>query len=113
MAQVLTEIAASGQGSFLSVLKSLGPLRSGGLISFEGPGVSLALDFPNRGAATLELLDRLDRIVMQAGGKIYPAKDGRMSATAFQSGYPQWRQLEAQRDPLFSSSFWRRVTHER
>lgn len=113
MAQVLSEIAASGQGSFLSVLKSLGPLRSGGLVSFEGPGVSLALDFPNRGTATLELLGRLDRIVIDAGGKIYPAKDGRMSAAAFQSGYPRWRELKGQRDPLFSSSFWRRVTHER
>lgn len=105
--------ALGGQGSFLAVLKSLGPLRSGGLVSFDGPGLSLALDFPNRGAATLELLERLDRIVMEAGGRIYPAKDARMSPAAFKSGYPRWRELEACRDPLFSSSFWRRVTDER
>jgi hypothetical protein len=112
MAEVLRTVAASGQGSFLSVLKGMGPLKSGGLISFEGPGVSLALDFPNRGASTLDLLERLDQIVVAAGGRIYPAKDGRMSPTTFQSGYPRWRDLEALRDPLFSSSFWRRVTHD-
>ena len=105
--------ALGGEGSFLAVLKSLGPLRSGGPVSFEGPGLSLALDFPNRGSATLELLDRLDRIVMDAGGRIYPAKDARMSPAAFKSGYPRWGELEACRDPLFSSSFWRRVTDDR
>lgn len=105
--------ASGGEGSFLAVLKSLGPLRSGGLVSFEGPGLSLALDFPNRGADTLELLDRLDRIVMEAGGRVYPAKDARMSPAAFKSGYRRWGELEARRDPLFSSSFWRRVTDDR
>ena len=112
MAEALRTLSAAGQGSFLAVLKSLGPLRSGGLISFEGPGASLALDFPNRGEATLNLLERLDSIVVAAGGKVYPAKDGRMSAATFRAGYPRWRELEALRDPLFSSRFWRRVTHD-
>lgn len=110
VAEVLHTIAASGQGSFLAVLKTLGPAQSGGLVSFHGPGTSLALDFPNRGAATLALLDRLDQIVVAAGGRVYPAKDGRMSAAVFQAGYPRWPELERQRDPLFSSGFWRRVT---
>ena len=112
VAEALRTLSAAGQGSFLAVLKSLGPLRSGGLVSFEGPGASLALDFPNRGEATLKLLERLDHIVVTAGGKVYPAKDGRMSAATFRAGYPRWRELEALRDPLFSSRFWRRVTHD-
>ena len=112
MTQALNLLAKSGQGSFLAVLKSLGPLRSGGLVSFEGPGLSLALDFPNRGEETLRLLAQLDEIVVEAGGRIYPAKDARMSPKAFKSGYPQWRELEARRDPLFSSGFWRRVTDD-
>jgi L-gulonolactone oxidase len=103
-------IAAAGQGSFLAVLKSLGERDSGGLISFPRPGASLALDFPNRGQSTLELLARLDAIVQDAGGRIYPAKDGRMSAAQFRAGYPRWPKLEAARDPLFQSAFWRRVT---
>lgn len=110
VAEALRAIAASGQGSFLAVLKIMGPLRSGGFVSFQGPGASLALDFPNRGAETLSLLTRLDDIVTAAGGRIYPAKDGRMSARAFQTGYPRWVELEQLRDPLFSSDFWRRVT---
>jgi L-gulonolactone oxidase len=81
-------------------------------VSFEGPGASLALDFPNRGETTLKLLDRIDQIVVAAGGKIYPAKDGRMSPATYQAGYPRWRELESLRDPLFSSRFWRRVTHD-
>ena len=108
--EALTVIAASGQGSFLAVLKGLGARSSGGLIAFPRPGVSLALDFPNRGAATLALLARLDAIVADAGGRIYPAKDGRIDAAHFQAGYPRWAELEALRDPLFQSAFWRRVT---
>jgi L-gulonolactone oxidase len=108
--EMLEVIAASGQGSFLAVLKSMGVKDSGGLISFPRPGASLALDFPNRGRRTLDLLERLDRIVIGAGGRIYPAKDGRMSAETFRAGYPRWQALEAQRDPLFQSAFWRRVT---
>lgn len=109
---MLGVIAASGQGSFLAVLKSMGARDSGGLVSFPTPGASLALDFPNRGRRTLDLLERLDRIVMGAGGRIYPAKDGRMSAETFRAGYPRWPALEALRDPLFQSAFWRRVTHD-
>jgi FAD/FMN-containing dehydrogenase len=112
MAEALTLLSNSGQGSFLAVLKSLGPLRSGGLTSFEGPGLSLALDFPNRGEGTLRLLAQLDEIVVRAGGRVYPAKDARMSPATFKSGYPRWRELEARRDPLFSSGFWRRVTDD-
>lgn len=108
--EMLGVIAASGQGSFLAVLKSMGDQDSGGLISFPRLGASLALDFPNRGQRTLDLLERLDRIVMSAGGRIYPAKDGRMSAETFRAGYPRWQALEVLRDPLFQSAFWRRVT---
>jgi FAD/FMN-containing dehydrogenase len=110
LSHMLRVIAAAGQGSFLAVLKSLGPADSGGLISFPRAGVSLALDFPNRGPHTLALLETLDQIVVQAGGRLYPAKDGRMSAETFREGYPRWRELEARRDPLFQSAFWRRVS---
>jgi FAD/FMN-containing dehydrogenase len=108
--RVLAGIAASGQGSFLGVLKTFGAVKSPGLLSFPQPGVTLALDFSNQGAATFALLNELDRIVLDAGGRIYPAKDARMSANAFQSRYPEWRQFSEKIDLKFSSSFWRRVT---
>jgi hypothetical protein len=70
----------------------------------------LALDFPNRGPPTLQLLEMLDTITRAAGGAVYPAKDARMSARSFQQYFPAWKQFEDYIDPKFSSSFWRRVT---
>jgi len=108
--EIFQVIAASGMGSFLAVLKMFGDLPSPGMLSFPRKGVTLALDFPNQGARTLELLERLDDIVRAEGGRLYPAKDARMSARNFQHFYPQWREFAAYVDPRFSSSFWRRVT---
>jgi len=87
----------------------MGPLPSPGLLSFPMEGTTLALDFPNRGSATLELLARLDRIVLEAGGRLYPAKDGRMPVDVFRAGYPNWQRFADHVDPAFSSAFWRRV----
>lgn len=107
--EMLATIAASGQGSFLAVLKSLGAQSSPGLLSFPMAGTTLALDFPNRGDATLQLFERLDAIVLAAGGRLYPAKDARMPAAMFRSGYPRWQEFLSYVDPKFSSGFWRRV----
>jgi len=107
---MLRRISGSGLGSFLAVLKKFGDIPSPGLMSFPRPGVTLALDFPNTGANTLRLLEELDAITRAAGGAVYPAKDARMSAAAFQQYFPRWQQLHRFIDPKFSSSFWRRVT---
>jgi L-gulonolactone oxidase len=107
--ELLDAVAASGDGSFLAVLKLFGPARSPGLLSFPREGVTLALDFANRGEATLKLLSRLDAIVSAVGGRLYPAKDGRMPGEMFRSGYPQLERFAASIDPALSSSFWRRV----
>jgi FAD/FMN-containing dehydrogenase len=106
---LLERIAASGQGSFLAVLKLFGALESPGCLSFPLPGVTLALDFPNRGARLARLFAELDAIVTAAGGRLYPAKDARMPADLFRSGYPGWQDFARFVDPRFSSSFWRRV----
>jgi L-gulonolactone oxidase len=49
---------------------------------------------------------------MNAGGRLYPAKDATMSGEVFRAGYPRWRELEARRDSALMSDFWRRVTRE-
>jgi L-gulonolactone oxidase len=106
---LLGEIVASGEASFLAVLKTFGGLPSPGLLSFPREGATLALDFPNRGSSTLQLMERLDAIVRDAAGALYPAKDGRMSADMFRSGYPNWERFRPHIDPAFESDFWRRV----
>ena len=106
---LLDAITASGEASFLSVLKVFGDRPSPGLLSFPRPGVTLALDFPMRGERTLALLERLDAIVMEAGGAIYPAKDARMSGETFRRSFPRLAEFLPHIDPAFSSSFWRRV----
>jgi FAD/FMN-containing dehydrogenase len=108
--EILRRIGSSHQGSFLVILKKFGKLSSPGLMSFPREGLTLALDFPNRGQTTLDLLEELDGLVQQAGGCVYPAKDARMSAASFQLYYPQWKEFLRTIDPQFSSSFWRRVT---
>jgi FAD/FMN-containing dehydrogenase len=109
MPLLLDAIARSGQGSFLAVLKRCGDVPSPGLLSFPGPGTTLALDFPQSDELTAGLFPRLDAIVREAGGRLYPAKDAHMSGEDFRYGYPEWRQLEQLRDPLLNSRFWQRV----
>ncbi len=107
--QLLQVIAASGMGSFLAVLKQFGAVPSRGLLSFPMPGTTLALDFPNQGPALHRLFAALDQIVLAHGGRLYPAKDGRMPAHVFQAGYPAWRDFLPFVDPRLSSGLWRRV----
>jgi FAD/FMN-containing dehydrogenase len=110
MTEIIGRIRRSGEGSFLTVLKTFGSVRSPGMLSFPRPGITLALDFSYGGKKTLQLLDELDEVVRQSGGVVYPAKDARMSAANFQAFYPQWQEFAQYVDPHFSSSFWRRVS---
>ena len=107
---IMTKIADSGMSSFLTVLKTFGHVPSPGMLSFPRPGVTMAVDFRMTGIKTLKFLDECDKIVRDAGGVLYPAKDARMSAENFQAFYPQWVEFSKYIDPAFSSSFWRRVT---
>jgi L-gulonolactone oxidase len=109
IASLLDEITRSGQASFLAVLKTFGERASPGLLSFPRPGATLALDFPNRGVETLGLLSRLDAIVSEAGGALYPAKDGRIPPDLFRRSFPRWREFLGYKDPGMNSDFWRRV----
>jgi FAD/FMN-containing dehydrogenase len=109
VAAMLGEIARSGEGSFLAVLKTFAKRKSLGMLSFVQPGVTLALDFPNRGAKTIKLLASLDAIVREAGGRLYPAKDARMPRDLFESGYPRLNEFLQYRDPGISSAFSRRL----
>lgn len=110
MLEMLSIISASGQASFLSVLKEFGDIKSPGLLSFPKPGITLALDFSNRGQKTLDLLDELDVITLKYKGSVYPAKDARMSAMSFTKYFPNWNKFVKYIDPHFSSNFRRRIS---
>jgi hypothetical protein len=107
-AREVLSAAASLGGSFLSVMKVMGGHPSAGLLSFSGSGITIALDFPYS-RRVLELLPRLDDMVAADHGRLYPAKDARMSGEHFRRYFPQWHELLPFIDPRFSSSFWRRV----
>lgn len=107
--ELLKAIALSGQGSFLAVLKCCGNITSPGMMSFPMQGTSLALDFPNTPMLARVLFPQLDKIVREAGGRLYPAKDAHMSGNDFRHAYPAWERLEALRDKGLMSRFWKRV----
>jgi FAD/FMN-containing dehydrogenase len=111
--QVLPELLEAsrraGQASFLTVLKRFGDIESPSLTPFARPGYTLTLDFPNKGAKTLKLLQELDHITISAGGAVNAYKDASMSPHTFAASYPNWKQLEALRDPAFNSDFWLRT----
>lgn len=90
LAEMLDAIAASGLGSFLAVLKRFGPGAPERPLSFPIEGYTLALDFPLAPEA-LTLMDRLDEITLAAGGRIYLAKDSRMTQGTFEAAYGDGR----------------------
>ena len=83
--KILSKIAQSGKGSFLAVLKLYGKANEN-YLSFPIEGYSLALDFKIE-PGLFELLDELDEIVVEYGGRIYLTKDVRVSKETFESGY--------------------------
>lgn len=83
--EILKTIAESGKGSFLAVLKLYGK-ENDNFLSFPLEGYSLTLDFKIE-LGLFKLLDQLDEIVVKRGGRIYLAKDARVSKEIFEQGY--------------------------
>ena len=109
LGRLLRVVENGAQPFSLAVGKWFGQRKSPGLLSFPAPGFSLALDFSNRGMVTRNLLDELDKVVADCGGKPYPAKDARMASSLFVASYPALAQFKQHIDPRFASDFWRRM----
>ncbi len=72
--KILETIAESGNGSFLAVLKLFGKNNENAYNSFPFEGYTLALDFKIN-SKLQKLVQDLDHIVEEYGGRIYLAKD--------------------------------------
>lgn len=103
------EVRAAAQRPFLNVIKRFGDTPSPGLLSFPRRGITVCLDYANRGASTEAIFRRFHDVVRESGGAIYPAKDAFMTPDEFAIGYPNWRKFTQFRAPAFLSDFWRRT----
>jgi decaprenylphospho-beta-D-ribofuranose 2-oxidase len=112
LADAVRLISGAGHASFLAVLKRFGPSAPGPL-SFPIAGWTLALDLPAHPSLT-PLLDRLDALVADAGGRVYLAKDGRARPDTIARMYPrldEFREVRRRLDPggVFASDLSRRL----
>jgi decaprenylphospho-beta-D-ribofuranose 2-oxidase len=98
--RVVETLSSTGCASFLAVLKRFGP-GDPGLLSFPVPGWTLALDIPVSGGIA-DVLDRLDEEIADVGGRVYLAKDSRLSPDLLPRMYPrldEFREVKARVDP--------------
>ena len=99
--------------SFLTVLKRFGNANPS-YLSFPIPGWTLAIDMPADIAYLNRELDKLDEIIVDAGGRIYLSKDSRQSSQIFKKSYPKiedWLKIKKELDPdnIFMSDSFKRL----
>ena len=101
IAEVIERLSDSRLTSFLGVLKRFGAANPAPL-SFPLAGWTLALDMPVGSARLPGVLDELDALVLDAGGRVYLAKDARLSSAHARAMYPRLEEfldLKARIDP--------------
>jgi decaprenylphospho-beta-D-ribofuranose 2-oxidase len=103
---VIAGLARARVPAFLATLKALGP-ASGAPLSFPLAGWTLAVDLPRRAAGVETVLDALDRVVAEAGGRVYLTKDARLGPDAVAAMYPGLGGWRTARDAVDPEGVWR------
>jgi len=111
--EIISAVQAQ-KSTFPAFFAAVKRMRTGiGMLSFPIEGYSLLLDFPVR-EGLFRFLDKIDDIVIAHGGRVYLAKDGRLSASSFARMYPgreDWMKIREAVDPesRFASNMGRRL----
>lgn len=102
---IVRTVSASGQASFLAVLKRLGDANSA-MLSFPTPGWTLTMDLPAGVARLGELLAALDHLVLDVGGRHYLAKDATATPSMVRAEYPRFDEWLAVRRSVDPTGVW-------
>ena len=111
--RILETLRSISVTSFLTVLKRFGNANPS-YLSFPIPGWTLAIDMPADIAYLNRELDKLDEVIVDAGGRIYLSKDSRQSSQIFKKSYPKiedWLKIKKELDPdnIFMSDSFKRL----
>jgi decaprenylphospho-beta-D-ribofuranose 2-oxidase len=109
---IVRDIQRSGHYSFLNVFKLFGEGNRAPL-SYPMAGWNVCVDFPIRDGLA-PFLTRIDKQVLEFGGRLYVAKDSRTTAATFHTMYPrldEWIEVRRRVDPdgVFASDLARRL----
>ena len=112
--ETLSRLRGIGAASPVTVLKRFGASNPAPL-SFPQPGWTLAIDVPTGVPGLAAALDALDEKVLAEGGRLYLAKDSRMSPGMMAASYPrlaEWQRIRDAMDPnrVFTSDLARRLS---
>ena len=110
--KLLAELVAARAGSIAAVLKPMGGPGEG-LMSFPFKGIAFAVDLPRRKGVEA-LHEKLERIVLAHGGRLYVAKDALMTPDGYAAMFPnleRFREILRGIDPKgrFQSDMSRRL----
>lgn len=110
---ILEMMIKNGYHSFFSSMKRMGKANAG-ILSFPIDGYCMSLDIQIQDKKLFKLLDTFDELVVNAGGRVYLAKDSRLGQAKMQGMYPaleDMKKILQQYDPngVYGSDMSRRL----